>query len=217
MCTKNLGLLIIVSVASVFLILLVFDAMIFAAPTVDSYPVGTLENIQGGTFTLHHRFTYNQSASGFCLIAVYWEYVNPNTGLPDDAYNFTLDNYVGYADNGSPVEVTLSNDIDNGSLRSQVFQNLNPDPNNYSFSVDIRYRLQGPDGTLHIVWDNHPLYYTSVRVDELTSDVKYPAPVTVKVLSRAVPWISPLPVRAVVMVAIMCVIIAIYVLKKRPI
>jgi len=156
--------------------------MVFAAPTVDNYPQNAiLENISGGTFTLHHEITYNQSQSGFYIISVNWEYVNPNTGLPDNNYNFTLDNYMAYWDNSDPMECTLSNDIDNGSLHSQVFQNLNPEGMNGSFNVDIRYLLKGPDGTLHIVWDNHPFHYTSIMYAEASTLYAYPDDVTIKV------------------------------------
>jgi len=175
------GLLALLAFALAFLFVL-STTSVLAAPTVDNHPGGSiLENIQGGTFTLHHRFTYNQAASGFYIISVYWEYVNPNTGLPDNNYNFTLDNFRAYCDNGQIVECTLTNDIDNGSLRSQTFGNNVADPNNYTFNVDIRYSLKGPDGTPHIVVDNHPFHYTNIDIRESDVTTIYPDDVTIKV------------------------------------
>ena len=185
MSTKNFSLLIIIPLISIFLVLLVFNTVIVSAATLDNYPgkdgAIILENFQGETFTLHHRLTYNQAASGFYIISVNWEYVNPNTGLPDNNYNFTLDNYMAYCDNGQGVECTITFDEDNGSLHSQVFRNENPDPNNYTFNVDIRYSLQGPDGTLHIATDNHPFHYTSIMYAEAAILYAYPDDVTIKV------------------------------------
>ena len=183
---KNFGPLVFILSTSVLLILLVFNTvMVVSAATLDNYPgkivAENRENIQGGTFTLHHRFTYNQPAGGFYNISVWWEYVNPDTGLPDNNYNFTLDNYVAYCDNGQGVECTMTFDMDNGSLHSQVFANENPDPNNYTFNVDIRYSLKGPDGTLHIVTDNHPFHYTSIMYAEAIILYAYPDDVTIKV------------------------------------
>jgi hypothetical protein len=188
MSTKNFGLLAFILLTSVLFILLAFNTVtLFAAapPTIDNYPQNAiLENIQGGTFTLHHTFTYKQAASGFYLISVYWEYVNPNTGLPDNNYNFTLDNYRAYDNSGNWVECTIIFDSDNGSLHSQVFGNTVGDTNNYTFNVDIRYSLKGPDGTLHIVTDNHPFHYTNIDLRETNIVDAYPDDVTVKVLTR---------------------------------
>jgi hypothetical protein len=172
---KKFGLLAFILSTSVLLILLVFStAIVLAAPTIDNYPGGILENIQGGTFTLHHTFTFNQAASGFYTIAIYWEYTA-------DDNNFTLDNYRAYWDNGDWVECTLSNDIDNGSLHSQVFQNLVGETMNGSFNVDLRYLMKGPLGALHIVADNHPLHYTSIDIRETAINTIYPDDVTIKV------------------------------------
>jgi parallel beta-helix repeat protein len=182
---KNFGFLAFILLTFVLFILLVFNTVtLFAVtpPTIDNYPQNAiLENIQGGTFTLHHTFTYKQAASGFYLIAVYWEYVNPNTGLPDNNYNFTLDNYRAYWDNGDWVECTPIFDIDNGSLHSQVFGNTVGEGMDGQFNVDIRYSLKGPDGTLHIETENHPFHYTNIDIRETQIADVYPDDVTIKV------------------------------------
>jgi len=168
-------------------ILLASTATQVSAATLDSHPGGSiLDNIQGGTFTLHHEITYLQVQSGFYAISVWWEYVNPNTGLPSDDYNFTLVENKAYWDNLDPMECTLSNDLDNGSLRSQVFQNLVGEGKDGSFNVDITYRLQGPGSTLHIVEDNHPLHYTSIMYSEQSIFYAYPDDVTIQVDARTV-------------------------------
>jgi len=161
-------------------LLMTFEATPVLAQSVDNYPTGTIDVVQGQTFTLSHRLTWEDPANpGYYAITIYWDY------LGDNAWHFTLDNTRAYFDNGDPVEATMYPPKDNGTRYTINVMGLAGDWNDDNFTVDITLRASGPDGTPHVV-GTQPISYVIIRCRESIEATAYPAPVTIRVLGRGV-------------------------------
>lgn len=171
-----------------------FTATPVLAATVIDYPVGTIEVVQGETFTLRVRMLWDDLANpGFYLVAIKWDYFG------DSSWHFNVVDNRAYFDNDydnvpdlgvGPIDANLSI-TDNGTLYSVGVSATAGDWRLGYFNVEITLRASAPDGTAHQVTNNHPIEYTIVQCTELTPDSVYPAALTIKVL----PWTGGIVVR----------------------
>jgi len=187
---RGLVSILIVSIMVLLMIVIITTVLVTTpvlAAKVITYPVGTIDVVQGQTFTLRHRLAWDDPANpGYYLSAIWWDYSG------DDVYHFTLDSVAAYFDNGDLIDATVSTK-DNGTCYSLAVTNAVGDWRDGEFTVDITLRASGPDNTPHAVRDNHTIYYTILQsLESVPPATVTPAPVTVRVLDRSVPGaISP--------------------------
>ena len=198
-----------VSILLVFTLVLslTFVAMPVLTSEVISHPGGTTIDVNPGeNFTLRHRLAWNDAANpGYYLVAIYWDY------FADNAWHFTLESAVAYFDNDGDnlpdagvalIDNTVGT-MDNGTRYTIGVSTAAGNDNLGTFNVDITLRANGPDNTLHVDTNNHPIEYTIVQsLESIPPAAVTPTPVTVRVLGEETPAPTAWPVALAVLIAV---------------